>query len=281
MHNQYWLNQGNGKFIDQALLTGCAVDKNGKAKAGMGTCAADIDHDDDLDLLVVNLQAQSDSFFRNEGQYFADDTPAIGLGTSTRPFTRFGVGWVDFNNDGNFDLFQANGRVTLPDLSGSSASDPFAEPNILLVGNGTQFSRVDSSLYPQTSRTSRAAAFGDLDNDGAVDVVVINRDNLAEVLMNGHKPRGNWLLIRAVNRLGRDDIGAIVRLAVAGRSLRRDLNPHYSYLASNDPRIHIGLGSAAQVDGITIEWIDGTSETFGPLAANQIIILRQGEGLTP
>ncbi len=165
--NQCWINQGDGRFKDEAMLTGFAVDKNGKAKAGMGTCAADIDGDDDLDLLVVNLQAQSDSFFRNEGKFFVDDTPMIGLGTSTRSFTRFGVGWVDFNNDGQLDLYQANGRVTLPDSVPEGQSDDYAEPNVLLVGDGLKFQVAAAGSLPATVRTSRAAGFGDLNNDGA------------------------------------------------------------------------------------------------------------------
>ena len=272
--NQLWLNQGDGTFQDRAMVAGCAVDKNGKAKAGMGTCAADIDGDDDLDLLVVNLQAQSDSFFRNEGVFFVDDTPRVGLGTSTRSFTRFGVGWVDFDNDGQLDLFQANGRVTLPDTIPDGQSDPFAEPNVLLVGAEQRFERADG-LIPATSKTSRAAAFGDLNNDGQMDVVVINRDDRAELLLNNVSAAGNWLMLRVLDQHGRDAVGAIVRFAIGDRVIRRDVNPHYSYLASNDPRVHVGLGEVKRVHEIRIRWLDGREDKFPGAAANQILTLRR------
>ncbi len=275
-NNQYWINQGEA-FEDQALVLGCAVDKDGKAKAGMGTCAADIDGDDDLDLLVVNLQAQSDSFYRNEGAYFVDDTPVVGLGTSTRPFTRFGVGWVDFDNDGQLDLFQANGRVTLPDGE-THGADPFAEPNKLLIGDGPTFRLAPVGTIPATSRTSRAAAFGDLNNDGAVDVVVVNRDASAELLMNEKGKTAHWLLVDARQRDGRPDVGAELRFRIGERHFRRDVNPHFSYLASNDPRVHVGLGPATEVATIEVRWVDGTRETFGPCSADQIVRLQQGTG---
>ena len=110
--NQLWRNNGDGTFRDVAVESGAAIDAGGEAKAGMGVTAADIDDDGDSDLLVVNLGTQSDSFFRNEGAYFIDDTPQVGLGAITRKPTRFGVGLYDFNNDGWLDLFEANGRVT-------------------------------------------------------------------------------------------------------------------------------------------------------------------------
>ncbi len=275
-NNQYWINQGR-TFEDQAMISGCAVDKNGKAKAGMGTCAADIDGDDDLDLLVVNLQAQSDSFFRNEGTYFLDDTPLVGLGAATRSYTRFGVGWVDLDNDGQLDLFQANGRVTLPDGE-TGGPDPFAEPNTLMIGDGSAFRLAPTGTIPATARTSRAAAFGDINNDGAVDIVVVNRDAPPEFLLNCSSGDSHWLMVDARHRDGRPDVGAELRFEIADRRVRRDVNPHYSYQASNDPRVHLGLGPATEVASIEVRWVDGSRESFGPFDADQIVVLKQGTG---
>ncbi|MFT5051838.1 MAG: hypothetical protein ACI8QZ_003267, partial [Chlamydiales bacterium] len=134
MSNQLWHNGGDGTFTDVALEAGCALDSNGKAKAGMGTHCADVDDDGDLDLIVVNLHAQADSFYRNQGAWFRDDTARVGLGAATRRYTRFGTGWVDFDNDGRLDLFQANGRVTLPSQQPADGGDPLAEPNVLMRG---------------------------------------------------------------------------------------------------------------------------------------------------
>jgi hypothetical protein len=133
MENQLWHNRGDATFVDVAGATGCAVDQHGVTKAGMGVAAEDVDDDGDLDLLVVNLRAQSDSFYRNQGKYFEDDTAALGLGSATRPFTRFGVGWVDFDDDGWLDVYEANGRVALVAEREPRADDPYAEPDVVLA----------------------------------------------------------------------------------------------------------------------------------------------------
>ena len=277
VNNLFWKNEGGFKFTEQGMLSGNAVDKNGKAKAGMGTCAADVDGDLDLDLLVVNLQAQSDSFFRNEGEFFTDDTGIVGLGSVTRPYTRFGVAWCDFDNDGNFDLFQANGRVTLPDQVVAGV-DPFAEENVLLqgdeMGRMQKVNLLDDS-FPPTVRTSRAAAFGDLNNDGGLDVVVVNRDGEAEVLLNQVSQENNWLSLWVLDDTGRVAVGAKIIFDFDGKTTRRDVNPHYSYLASNDSRVHLGLGAASRVDRVTVHWIDGSTDEYGPLEANQIHTLQK------
>ena len=131
--NQLWMNRGDGTFADEALLRGCALDEGGIAKAGMGVSAVDVDDNATLDLLVVNLESETDSFYRNQGTYFTDATAAAGLAWGSHLYTRFGVGILDFDNDGRLDLYAANGRID----RGSSAvraGDPFAEPNLLLSG---------------------------------------------------------------------------------------------------------------------------------------------------
>ena len=279
VHNLFWLNQGKMRFTEQGLLSGNAVDKDGQAKAGMGTCAADVDADLDLDILVVNLQAQSDSFFRNQGDFFVDDTAVAGLGSVSRSYTPLGVAWCDFDNDGYYDLFQANGRVTAPDEL-PSQGDPFAEENLLLRGDaqGRFFCvRLLASDQPAIVRTSRAAAFGDLNNDGGVDVVVVNRDGPAEVLTNIVPARQNWLRLRVLDHYDRDAVGAQVLIRCGETIKRFDVNPHYSYLASNDPRVHVGLGDHHAVDAITVHWPDGTVQEFGAFDANQQVTLRPAD----
>src|SRR5207253_2405943 len=111
--NHLWINEGGGRFREAALSAGCALDQDGTAKSGMGVDAVDVDDDGDLDLLVVNLDGESDSFYRNRGSFFSDDTASAGLRTPSRPFTRFGMALADFDNDGSLDLYEANGRVGL------------------------------------------------------------------------------------------------------------------------------------------------------------------------
>jgi len=278
MMNQLWLNQGRGRFRDGALLAGCALDQDGKAKAGMGVDAVDFDDDGDLDLMVVNLDGESDSFYRNQGSYFSDDTALVGLRAPSRPFTRFGMALVDFDNDGWLDLYEANGRVGLQ--AQRFSRDPYAEPNLLFQGspNGP-FEEVlpRGGTRELLVATSRAAAFGDVDNDGGVDILMVNRDAPAYLLLN-RVPRGHWISFRVVDQHRRDALGAVVTFAVGGRRLTRSVKAAYSYLASNDPRVHVGLGEASAVKDVQVRWLDGKTESFGNFDADRIVVLRRGEG---
>ena len=269
--NHLWLNQGGGRFQESALATGSALDQDGTAKSGMGVDAVDVDDDGDLDLLVVNLDGEADSFFRNRGTFFSDDTAAVGLRTASRPFTRFGTAFVDFDNDGYLDLFEANGRVGIQ--SERYSADPYAEPSLLFRGlAGPRFEEVSprGGTRQPLIATSRAAAFGDIDNDGGVDIVVVNRDGPPFLLHNIVQARGHWLTLRVVDEHGRDAIGAQVTMKVGGRTIRRDVHAAYSYLASNDPRIHVGLGAETTAHEVTVRWPDGKTQSFGDQPADRI-----------
>jgi hypothetical protein len=277
--NHLWLNQGGGRFREAALAMGCALDQDGVAKSGMGVDAVDVDDDGDLDLLVVNLDGESDSFFRNQGTFFVDDTVSVGLRTPSRPFTRFGTAFRDFDNDGVLDLYEANGRVGRQ--SETYSADPYAEPSLLFRGlAGPRFEEVvpRGGALPLLIASSRAAAFGDVDNDGGVDVVVVNRDSRPFLLHNVVQPRGHWLLLRVVDEHQRDALGAELTMAVGSRTIRRDVRAAFSYLASNDPRVHVGLGAETIVRNVIVKWPDGVRESFGDLEANRIVVLRRGSG---
>jgi len=275
--NHLWLNQGNARFAESALMSGVAIDQDGAPKAGMGVHAADPDDDGDNDLIVMNLDTESDSFFRNEGRFFTDATTSVGLRVASRRFTRFGVALLDFDNDGLLDLYEANGRVGLQ--AETFGTDPYAEPNLLFRGvAGGRFEEVSprgGTTRPLVA-SSRAAAFGDFDNDGGVDILIANRDAAPHLLRNVVPKRGHWLLLRVLDRTGRDAIGATLSIAAGARTLRRDVRTGYSYLAANDPRVHVGLGGLAKVESVTVRWVDGTSERFGPFDADRIVQLRQG-----
>jgi len=275
--DQLWVNLGGGHFEDRSLLLGCAMDQDGKAKAGMGVTSADIDDDGDLDLLVCNLRRESDSLFLNEGTHFRDATGASGLGLVSRAFTRFGIGWVDFDNDGYLDLYQANGRVAT-DVDGHDPDDPLAEPNLLFRGVGRgrfeELSPRGGTSIPLI-HTSRGAAFGDLDNDGGIDIFVANRDAPPYVLENVVQGRGNWLLVRVLDEHGRDDLGATVTIRIGDRTVRRDVRTTYSYCAASDPRVHFGLGGTSNVEALEIGWPDGTLEEVALPAINRVVEVRR------
>ena len=282
MPDQFWVNAGDPdrpRFRDDAMATGCAIDQDGMPKAGMGVTVADTDDDGDLDVMVCNLHRESDSYFRNDNGYFTDITAVAGLGAVSRPFTRFGMAWLDFDNDGHLDLYQANGRVMRQ--SRAWADDPFAEPNLLFRGgaDGT-FREVlprGGTAEPLIA-TSRAAAFGDVDNDGGMDVLVVNRDGPAHLLHNIAPQRGGWILFQVLTQHGRDALGATLQLSLGDRRLTRDVRAAYSYMASNDPRVHVGLGRFDHARNVTVRWVDGTFESFGDFAANQVVTLHRGRG---
>ena len=129
--------------------------------------------------------------------------------------------------------------------------------------------------------TSRGAAFGDIDNDGDIDILVLNRDDHVYMLINEAPKQGNWIMFRVLNRHGSDALNAIVSMQVGERKVRGDVRAAYSYLASNDPRVHFGLGNTQKVTNVTITWLDGTKESFGDFDADQIVELRRGQGEIP
>jgi|TARA_B100000315_G_scaffold124126_1_gene114090 hypothetical protein len=276
--DQLWLNKGDLNFVDEAAAWGCAVDEHGIAKAGMGVGAGDVDNDGDVDLVVVNLEGETDSFFRNEGGYFADATATMGLATSSR-YTRFGVALADFDNDGWLDLYEANGKV---DGDITAGIDPFKQPNVLYrgieAGLGYRFQSSSSGggVSLPLVHTSRGVAIGDVDDDGGLDLLVVNRDGPAYLLMN-RAERGNWVRFRVLSR-GRDAHGATVSASVGTNRLQREVRPASSYLASSDPRVHFGLGAATVARDVRVRWPGNEEESFGDFTAGTTAELRRGDG---
>ncbi|MEM1453221.1 MAG: CRTAC1 family protein [Planctomycetota bacterium] len=274
-----WLRGEDGRFCDRAERMGCARDPHGGVRAGMGVDAADVDGDDDLDLLVVHMAREQDGFFRNRGATFVEETRRVGIGMGTYRMTRFGVGFHDFDADGWLDLYVANGRVNLM-MAPVSATDEYAEPNSLLRGlpdgRWEPVEPVGGTAEPIIS-TSRGAAFGDVDGDGGIDVLVVNRDGPAHLYVNAVQDRGHWLTLRLVDG-GCDALGACASIEIDGRTMRREAKPGYSYCSASDPRLTFGLGAATRVETVSVRWLDGTVETFGPIDGDRAATLTRGEG---
>jgi hypothetical protein len=260
MADQLWENNGDWTFTDVAPLRGCALDDEGRAKAGMGVTSADFDHDGDFDILVCNLYGESDSLFRNDGEYFTDITSMKGIRSATRHATRFGLGWVDFDNDSILDLYEANGRVQL--IGTPFTDDPYAEPNHLLQGTHAGWSKIDA-IKSHGIHTSRAAVFGDINNDGGIDIFVVNKDAPPYLLINVHPNRTHSVTLQVLNEFGSDALGAFVTAKLGSINLTKPVQSTWSYMAANDPRVHIGLGGHEQIDDVTVHYVDGSTKTFG------------------
>jgi enediyne biosynthesis protein E4 len=281
--NHLWINDGKGRFTEQGLVSGAAVNGEGVCEAGMGVAAVDLSNTGTFDLFVTNLVGETNTLYRNAGgASFGDETAAAGLAVPSRPFTGFGVGFRDFDHDGRLDLYVANGRVTRsPPTAENRDSDRYAEPDQVYRGlDGAKFEEVfpRGGTAAPILKAGRGAAFGDLDNDGDVDVVVANRDAGADVLRNVAPKAGNWIMLRVVNPKGADAIGALVRAAAGGVTRSAYVMPSYSYCSSSDPRLHFGLGAAAEVSAVTVRWPGGKTESFGPFAAGKLHEVRQGTG---
>ena len=189
------------------------------------------------------------------------------------------MSWLDFDNDGRLDLYEVNGRVLRTAVP--EGVDPYAQENILMRGTPTgRFKELlpRGGVHNPRSYTSRGAAFGDIDDDGSIDVVVVNRDAPAALLRNITPGSGNSISFKVIDEHGRDALGARLTASIGDRRVSRPVLSGSSYMAANDPRVHLGLGAVDSVKEVTIQWIDGTRERFGPFPAGGTRILQRGEG---
>ena len=276
--NQLWINQRDGTFRNDALLAGCAVNWEGQPEASMGVHAADIDGDGDEDLILTHLRGETNTLYLNDGRgMFTDQTTASGLGPASWSFTSFGTAWLDFDNDGRLDLLSVNGAVRiLDDLATAGDPYPLHQTNQLFHNQGGTFVEVTESAGAvfTLSEVSRGAVFGDIDNDGDVDVLISNNSGPARLLMNQVGHRTPWLSLR-LTRPGpgaTDLVGARARLTRSdGEALWRRVRTEGSYASANDPRLHFGLGPGDGAGSAEIYWADGTRSHFEALPTGAFI----------
>ena len=282
--NFLFRNEGGGRFSEVGLLSGVAVARDGKPRAGMGTEFADFDGDGKLDLVVTNHEFESTSLFRNDGRgAFVDVTLDAGISAPTLPFVGFGVAFLDADNDADLDLSIVNGHV-IDNTAVFRAGSTHAQRKLLFQNtNGRRFAEVGRQSGAGFARdgVGRTLLAGDLDNDGDVDVVVTNNGGATEVLRNGGGTGRNSIQVRVVgSRSNRDGLGARVTLTAGGRTQVREVKSGSSYLGQNDVRAHAGLGEATRVDRIDVRWPTGSTETIRDVSANQIVTITEGQGIT-
>ncbi len=284
--NHLWINQRDGTFKEDAVSRGVACDGIGRSMGNMGVALGDTHGDGLFALFVTHLPEETNTLWRQGPRgLFVDQTARSGLAHPRWRGTGFGAVLADFNQDGQLDLAIANGRVVRAGPPGANEGafwGLYAERNQLFAGAGPgQFRDVSAGTpaFCGTPNVARGLAVGDVDGDGSLDLLVTCAGGRARLLRNVAPGRGHWLMVRAVGPGSkRDAYGAEVTVEAGGKRRVAWVNPGQSYLSSNDPRAHFGLGPASSYDSVRVLWPDGTTERFPGGPANRSVILRQGEG---
>ena len=276
-----FMNQHDGTFREEGLLRGVAVSGEGREFAGMGVGVGDCNLDSHLDLFKTHFQRQPSGLYHNSGKAdFEDVTVRSGIGVESR-FVSWGAGIVDLDNDGYPDIFLVTGNV-YPELEKVYPQLPYKGPRIVFrnLGNGS-FEELGDEAGPGVSaqHPSRGCAFGDFDNDGDLDIVIMNVNEPPSLLRNDAPAGNHWLKIKLIGtKSNRSAIGARVVVRYGGKIQAQELASQSSYLSSNDPRLHFGLGDQSS-GNIEVRWPSGLHESFKGVAARQLVTIQEGFGI--
>jgi len=270
-------NDGDGRFTELGLLVGVGFNEDGKTFAGMGVAFADYDNDGQPDIVVTDLSNERYRLFRQGGDgSFQDVTHSSGVGASTLLFSGWSTGFFDYDNDGWKDVFVAQGHV-MDTIEKSAPNLRYMQPPLLLRNESGHFVRAAAGEALERDWAGRGAAFGDLDNDGDIDVVVSNVGQRALVLRNDGGNRGNWLGIRTVGRRSnRDGIGCRVRVVSAsGPTQYFTVNTAVGYLSASDKQLLVGLDHAATASLVEIRWPSGVVQKLADVASGQTLLANE------
>ena len=317
--NQLWVNQTDGTFAEEAILYGLAFNAYGQPEGSMGIAVGDVNGDTRPDLLLTHLTGETNTFYTTSTYaVFVDMTEMSGFAGRDLPFTGFGCGFIDFDNDADLDIALVNGRVKRgPVLEGANTGEFwnfYAEPNLLfensrqrsaVSGQQERLPRSESSSenlltdnrqlitdnhftdvssratdFTERVEVSRGMAFGDIDRDGDVDMVVSSLDNRLRLFRNdAPPPQHHYLFVQAITQ-GRDALGAQVTIQTSSGALTGYVLSGTSYLSSSEPSVHFGLGAIDSVQAIEVRWQDGSREKFPGTSANQRVKVYQGKGVS-
>jgi enediyne biosynthesis protein E4 len=279
--SQLFRNQRDGSFIEQGLELGVAVNEDGAEQAGMGLGLGDFDTDGALDLLKTHFSGDTVGLYRNVGRGgFEDVTARSGLGVETR-YVGWGAGIQDFDNDGLPDLFWATGAA-YPEVERVHPDYPYKTPRVLFrnLGN-SRFEELTASAGPAIAEchSSRGVAFGDFDNDGDMDILIMNVNEPPSLLRNDVSGSGHWLKVKLTGtKSNRSAIGSTIIATYGGRRQAQAVTAQSSYLSVNDRRLHFGLGAAQSAD-LEIRWPSGQRESVKAVAADRLVTILEGAGV--
>ncbi len=283
--NFFYRNLGNGKFVEDGLISGTAVSGDGSEQGSMGIAVGDYNHSGNFSIYTTNFVDEYNTLYRNNGKYdFTDVSFAAKVAQITRPYVGWGTGFFDLDNDTWLDLFVVNGHV-YPQMNEISSGLGYKQGKILFVnqGDGTFCDATEQGgAVLSEKRVSRGAAFGDLDNDGQIDIVVGDLDASPMILKNSGDKTNHWITLELGARQGNPlAIGARVKITTGKVSQIEEVRSGGSYVSQNDLRVHFGLGAATKVDSIEIRWNSGKTETIRDVPADKFYAVLEGEGIVP
>jgi hypothetical protein len=277
----FFRNNRDGTFAERGLESGLALNEDGKEQAGMGLGIGDFDTDGNLDIFKTHFSSDTNILYRNNGKgILRDATNGSGIGVETR-FVGWGAAIQDFDNDGLPDLFYTTGMVS-PELERDLSDAPYKTPCVLFrsLGRG-KFEELLDQAGPAMSEihSSRGAAFGDFDNDGDIDVLIMNMNEPPSLLRNDVSGSNHWLKVLLIGvASNRSAIGAVVVATYGERRQAQAVLAQASFLSVNDRRLHFGLGAETQAS-LEIRWPSGKGEKLLDVRADQLVVIREGEGI--
>jgi hypothetical protein len=272
-------NKHDGTFEEMGVISGASFNEDGREQAGMGVAAADYDHDGWLDIFKTNFSDDTPTLYKNQKDgTFSEVTAAAGLANRTK-FLGWGAAFMDIDNDGWADILSVNGHV-YPEVDGAQTHETFRQQRLVYWNRRDgQFYDMSDTSGPATAahHASRGMAIGDLDNDGKVESVIVNLGETPSLLKNTSKEPGNVVLVRLLTGK-RDALGAQVTVEAGKLRQIDEVRSGGSFISQNDFRLHFGLGAATEAS-LTIRWLDGKSEKIARVSANEIITIREGQGV--